>query len=437
MSEDKQLPDQATLLLVDDEEPILNALRRILALRGYRVLTAGGGAAGLEILEREPVDLILSDMRMPGMTGAQFLAEARRRKPDVARLLLTGYADMESTIAAINEGGVQRYLNKPWDNDELVRAVEDGLERRRLRRENARLLAEVRARNAELAELNADLERRVEARTAELGQTVKFLELAQEQQRKAHFNVVSMLIGLIELRAASLGGHGRKVAELALRLADKLGLDNTQSQDVMFAGLFHDIGKISLPDGVIDKPFSELAGEERQEVMRHPVKGWAVLGGLEGFAEVATMVRHHHETFDGRGYPDGLSGLAIPLGARILAVANDYDALQNGSLTRRPMNPAQAYAHILEGSGGRYDPMVVDAFMKSVKPPVTDKEQEMLMQTRQLRPGMVLTRDLMHRDGYLLLARGTRLDTDKIEQLRALENLHKENLVVHVRFSST
>ena len=139
----------ARLLLVDDEASILSSLRRLLRPAGYVIHTAESGRAGLEILEREPVDLVISDMRMPEMNGAQFLEQVRQRWPATMRILLTGYADVSSTIDAINRGEIYRYISKPWDDNQLTLTIRDALETSRLRDENARLLALTRAQNAE------------------------------------------------------------------------------------------------------------------------------------------------------------------------------------------------------------------------------------------------------------------------------------------------
>ncbi len=170
----------ATLLLVDDEPSILSSLKRLFRPHGYRIFTAEGGAAGLAILEKETVDLIISDMRMPNMDGARFLELARLSWPDTLRILLTGYADIESTIAAINQGRIYRYINKPWDDSEIVLIVREALDRRRLELENGRLNSVVEAQNAELRQLNASLEQKVAERTEELNKAIKYVKSAHK-----------------------------------------------------------------------------------------------------------------------------------------------------------------------------------------------------------------------------------------------------------------
>ena len=214
-----------TLLCVDDEANILSSLRRLFRPHGYKVLVAGSGAEGLELLAGEHVDLIISDMRMPGMDGAAFLAEARKRYPQTVRLLLTGYADMESTIAAINSGQIARYIAKPWNDQDLTLLVHDALERRALLRENARLDAVTRAQNEELRALNAGLEAKVAERTAALSAALGRADEAHRQLRQSFTAMVRVFSELSEAGTAS-AGHGRRVAELARSIARQLQLDD-------------------------------------------------------------------------------------------------------------------------------------------------------------------------------------------------------------------
>ena len=431
------LPPAATLLFVDDETSILSALRRLFRPQGYRIFVAEGGAAGLEVLEKEEVNLVISDMRMPEMDGATFLREVRRRWPQTMRLLLTGYADVTSTVAAINEGEIYRYIAKPWNDDEIVKTVREALERQQLEAENRRLTALTQAQNEALKSLNASLEQKVAERTAELRQALSFVEQAHGELKKSFMTSVQVFAGLVELRSGPAGtrlaGHGRRVAEMSRTLAQRLGLSETEAQNIMLAGLLHDIGKLGLPDELLAKPFNTLTQEQRARVIKHPQIGQNILMAIEKFKEAAQLVRHHHECFDGTGFPDRLAGIAIPQGARILALANDYDALQIGTLVQRPLRPEEALAFIIDNRGKRYDPAVVDAFGQLIGETRTDVPREMPVRGLHAKPGMILNRDLVHRDGYLLLARGSVLTADIIAQLVKLEQAEQQNLTLYIR----
>jgi response regulator RpfG family c-di-GMP phosphodiesterase len=422
-----------TLLFVDDEASILSSLRRLFRPHGYRILTAGGGAEGLGVLAKESVDLVISDMRMPEMDGAQFLEQVRDRWPGVVRILLTGYADIASTVAAINRGEIYRYIAKPWDDNEIVLTVREALERKRLEIENARLDALTKQQNEELKALNAGLEQKVAERTTQLRQTLASLEQAHKELNRGFMNSVRVFSSLLELRGGRMAGHSRRVAEQARTVAQRMGLGDSDCQDILLAALLHDIGKIGLPDELLGKPFNTLGGQSRAEVMKHPAIGQNILMGIDQLRAAAKLVHHHHEAFDGSGYPDRLAGIAIPLGSRILTVVNEYDALQLGTLTQRPLNATEAATFLVENRGKRYDPGVVDAFMQLLAETRKEAFVDVPMRLAQLRPGMVLGKDLTHRDGYLLLARDQVLQASVISELKRLEETDGTPMTFYIR----
>jgi response regulator RpfG family c-di-GMP phosphodiesterase len=415
----------ATLLFVDDESSILSSLKRLFRPQGYRILTAGSGAEGLSILEKESIDLVVSDMRMPEMDGAQFLEQVRARWPDTLRILLTGYADISSTVAAINRGEIYRYISKPWDDNEIVLTVREALEHQRLASENTRLNLLTQQQNEELKALNASLEQRVAERTAEL-------KHANELLQQGFMLTVRTFSSLIELRGGRLAGHGRRVAEHAFAVAQRMGLSQNDQQDVLLAGLLHDIGKISLPDDLLDKSFAAVSGEAKNRLMEHPVRGQQLLMGVEQLANAAKIIRHHHEHLDGTGYPDHLVGLAIPVGSRILAVANDYDSLQMGTLTLQEHTPDQALEYIVAGRGRHYDPGVVNAFKTLLIEASVEASKDHALRPAELKAGMVVTRKLEYPEGQLLAAAGQLVDRELIDRLLAIESKAQIDLSVYV-----
>ncbi|MDD2883774.1 MAG: response regulator [Dechloromonas sp.] len=434
MSDPSQAP---TLLFVDDEPGILSALRRLFRPHGYRIFIAEGGAAGLAVLEQENVDLVISDMRMPEMDGAAFLKQVRERWPGIMRILLTGYADITSTVSAINEGQIYRYVAKPWDDNEILGVVREAIERQRLEAENQRLNTLIQAQNEALKQLNASLEHKVAERTAELRQALSFVEQAHGELKKSFLTSVHVFAGLIELRSGPAGkqlsGHGRRVAEQARALALRMGVADNEVQNIMLAGLLHDIGKLGLPDDLLSKPFNTLTVEQRAAVVKHPIIGQNILIGIAKFKEAALIVRHHHECFDGSGYPDHLAGIAIPQGSRILSVANDYDALQIGTLAQRPLKASEAATFLVENRGKRYDPTVVDHFIRQLADSQKSAISEMPLRSIHLKPGMVLSRELTHKDGYLLLAKGSVLSGEIIGQLVKMEEAEQHPVTLYIR----
>ncbi|HEX7639048.1 MAG TPA: HD domain-containing phosphohydrolase [Burkholderiaceae bacterium] len=426
-------PPPATLLLVDDEPSILSALRRLLRPQGYRLLVAEGGAAALEIARDETIDLVISDMRMPGMDGAQFLERIRKTHPHAARILLTGYADISSTIAAINGGEIHRYVAKPWDDNDILLVVREALARRELERRNRELTELTNRQNEELRTLNASLEQRVRSRTAEIEQINDMLNVAYAELKSNFMLSMQIFAGLMELRHNGMSGHSRRVAAWARRLCTRLKLDERSSHDIHVAALLHDIGKIGFPDELLSKPVSLMNAEEATRYRKHPLNAEAALMPLVQLQPVARIIRSQHERCDGNGYPDGLEGEEIPFGARVLAPIIDYENLLSGTLAERRFSPEDALASIRRGAGSRYDPRVVDALLDVLKEPEDEACDDRCIQALDLAPGMVLSRDLTSPQGTLLLATGYVFDARVVRQVREYAQREGVKLTLYVR----
>jgi response regulator RpfG family c-di-GMP phosphodiesterase len=432
MSEIAETP--ATILFVDDEANILSSLKRLFRPLGYRIFTAESGAQGLDVMAKESVDLVVSDMRMPEMNGAQFLEKVRESWPDTIRILLTGYAEIAATIDAINKGQIYRYVSKPWEDNDITLIVKHALLQKMLEREKFRLEELTHKQNEELKDLNANLEAKVVARTSELNQTMQFLDVAHETLKKSFITSVRVFSNLIEMRNLGRSGHSRRVAELSRTLAQNLGLSAAEVQDVFIAGLLLDIGKIGLPDRLLDKPFNSLNVDERSEVSKCPVKGEMALMALEQLHGAAKLIRSHRERFDGTGYPDHLSGLSIPLGARILAIAEDYDSALIGTSFVKPLMPAQALLMIQDGKGKRYDLSVANALLLELNKSSTAKNNasESILRSGQVTPGMKLSRDLITRNGEMLLSRDHVLNEQIIDQVMSFERMDGHPLTIYI-----
>lgn len=420
-------PEQPALsvLCVDDERGILSSLRRLLRPEGYVVHMAEGGDEALALLEHTSVDLVISDMRMPGMDGAEFLARVRSRWPASIRMLLTGYADLGSTIDAINRGEIHRFISKPWDDEQLLRIVRDGLSRRVLEREREALRVQVAEQNQELLQLNVLLEEKVEARTAELAR-------ANESLKQNFLTSIKVFSNLIEIRHPMLRGHSARVAALAGSMARHLNLNQAQINEVFAAALLHDIGKIGLADEVIAQPSDRLSGEPLKAWRAHAAQGESALLALDSMRGAARIIRHHHERWDGKGFPDGLQGEAIPPGARILAVANDFDSYMHGLVCGVRHSEDASFDYILQGRGSRYDAGIVVALRAALDEAITARVRDDALTVDKLEPGMKLSRDLVDRDGRLLLAADFVLDGVVIRQIREYAARVSPTMKLHV-----
>ncbi|MET0963636.1 MAG: HD domain-containing phosphohydrolase [Noviherbaspirillum sp.] len=424
----------ARILCVDDEPNILSALRRLFRGEGYQVLTEETGSAGLRVLETQTVDIVISDMRMPEMDGAQFLERVRTRWPDTIRLLLTGYADVALIINAINRGEIYRYITKPWEENDILLVVRHALERKGLEREKLRLEELTRHQNEELRILNMTLESKVALRTAELVELHGQLQQSNVKLKKNYLTSIKVFSGIIEMRGENLAGHSLRVADLARKIANRMELDQQETQAVFIAGLLHNIGKIGFADELLSMPVSLMRGDSLGVYRKYPKRGEHLLLPLEDLRDAADIIGAHQERFDGEGFPDRLSGFDIPIGARILAVATDYDNLQIGVLSQRRCRPDQAAAIILENRGKRYDAAVVDAFEEVItgRAVVAEAVRERMLTVPDLRPGMVTTRDLVTKDGYLLLSADHTLNERLIQQIADFESKSGVSFTLYV-----
>jgi len=430
-----QQQDALTLLCVDDEPNILAALRRLFRARGYQVLTAESGAAGLQLLEQQPVDLVISDMRMPEMDGARFLTQVRERWPDTVRLLLTGYSDIHSILEAINCGEIYRYITKPWDDNDIVLVVRHALERRQLELDKRRLEALTQQQNEELKALNHSLEAKVEARTRQLKAAHDAAVAANTKLKQNFITTIKILSSIAEMRGANHTGHARQVADLARQLAVKLELEPREVQDIFIAALLIDLGKIGFSDDMLQTPLTALQGEKLGLFRRHPIRAEQLLMPLEDLHGSAQILRAQLERFDGNGHPYGLQGLAIPIGARILALAADYYNLQHGAMVQRHLRADEAKTLILDASGKRYDPNVVTAFRQVIDASAgfVDPRGGVEILSGEMVPGMVLARDLVSRDGLMLLTADHVLDARMIQQVQDFETKSGGRLSIWVK----
>ncbi|HEY0712914.1 MAG TPA: HD domain-containing phosphohydrolase [Polyangia bacterium] len=335
-------PSEIRVLYVDDEVSLCKAFARMFAGdKAVRVTTLTSPLDAATLMTDQGFDVIVSDLRMPEMSGIELLSTARRARPDARRLLVSGYADLDSAMAAINEVGVDRLLTKPWVGTELVTAVKAAAEHARLLRENQEMTDALKRKNEELSRLNYQLDRLVEERTS---------------------NLLHGLVSALDLRDTETQWHSRRVGRYARRLAEQLGIGGRELDDIERGAMLHDIGKIGVRDAVLLKP-GPLDADEWREMQRHPALGYDILKDI-GFLEGARLIPlHHQEQWDGRGYPSGLKGEEICIGARIFAVVDTYDAITSD----RPYRSARSYEvarrEIERYAGTQFDPRVVAAWL--------------------------------------------------------------------------
>lgn len=437
MSESLASTVQPRVLLVDDEENILNSLRRLLRGQPYDLVMANGGAQALQLFEEQPFDLVVSDARMPGMDGATLLAEIHKRSPQCMSILLTGYADIQTITTAINEGQIYRYLSKPWNDEELMLAIRQALAFQFAERERERLQQLTQEQNKQLAALNESLEKRVQARTAELQQTADMLDLAYDELRRSYVLSTEVFSLLVNQRLPREKQTNQQIIAIIRAFASDMGMPEDQARDLSMAAALYNIGKLSLPDSILVSPADLMHGKDRDLYRRYPAQSESVLMALEPLHDAAKLIRHHQERWDGSGFPDHLRGNDIPLGSRMLKLAVDFVELQCGLVLERRLNRDEALLLIGKYAGRLYDPELIERFTHicaSVMPDITLGDPLVrAVDTRQLEPGMVLARNLHADNGMLLLNEGKVLSELLIRKLIAFEGIESASYTLFVR----
>ncbi len=353
--------DLPGVLFVDDEVNIRRALMRLFRNEPVRVEQAESAEQALEILEHEPIQVIVSDQRMPGMSGVKLLSRVRERWPEIIRMMLTGFTEIDVAIEAINKGEIYRLVTKPWNDDELRSTVRTAVDTWQMRREIDRLNALTQEQNSELQDMNRTLEAKVEERTQEVQQK-------HQELRLAYVSTVKTLSEAIEAKDPYTRGHSERVGVYASRLARELQHQSRFIERIYLAGLLHDVGKIGIPDSIITKP-GRLTVEEYEQIKSHPEIGARIIEPVSFLADIAPCVRHHHEWYDGsdRGYPDCLNGEGIPFPSRIILVADTVEAMTSDRPYRAGMPMGRVIDEIRLFSGTQFDPVVADAFLRIIE----------------------------------------------------------------------
>ncbi|AYF86028.1 HD domain-containing phosphohydrolase [Pseudomonas sp. JS3066] len=434
MSEAQYRP---TLLLVDDEEHILSALRRVLRGEPYELLTANGGTEALGLLAANEVDLVVSDARMPGLDGPALLAEVQQRWPGTLRLMLTGATDLDTSIRAINQGQIYRYLGKPWNDDELRFTLRQALAHQHAEREHQRLERLTLEQNQRLQELNASLEQRVRDRTAELQQTADMLDLAYDELRHSYVTATEVFSSLLSQRLPGDKQGNAQVIALVRAFANEHQLPEADTRDLAMAAALYNLGKLTWDDHLLNRPSDLLHREERERYCRYPQLGESLLMALEPLHDAGRLIRHHQERWNGTGFPDQLHGEVIPYGARLLKLAVDFVELQCGLVLQRPVPRPEALQLLARYAGRLYDPALCRQFIDLCTrhaPDLLEADPGILaVDTRRLEPGMVLTRNLRADSGMLLLNAGKQLSRTLIDKLIAFEASEGARYTLHVR----
>ena len=336
--------EPVTLLVVDDEEPIRNALRRFLVQQGYEVATAASGEEALAVLQRQRITGMLLDVNMPGVSGVDLVPQIMELEPTIALLMLTAVNDATSAALCMQRGAYD-YLIKPIDLGHLSRAIHHALQRRHTQLEGQ--------------QINQWLKEEVATRVAER-------RLEQANQERISVATLEALVNALEAKDPYLRGHSARVADLSAMVAAQLGVTDEQIEAVRTGGRLHDIGKIGIREEVLNKQ-GPLTDAEYDHVKQHVTVGSQILAPLVHLKDVIQLVRSHHERWDGKGYPDRLKGEAIPIGARIIGAVEIYDALTTARPYQEKMSAEVAVERMRDLVGTVIDPQVHAALEAAVQ----------------------------------------------------------------------
>ncbi len=348
---------QQTILFVDDEVNILKALNRLTRHEPWTVLCASRGSEALELLDKTSAQVVVSDQRMPEMSGVDLLQSVRDRHPDIVRMMLTGYTEINVAVDAINRGEIFRLITKPWNDEELKATIRQAFDHFHLKHEIKRLNLVTREQNFRLQDMNRNLEDKVRERTKQLAE--KHHEL-----RTAYVQTIRALAEAVDAKDAYTRGHSERVGVYASKLAREMSFPKDFIERVYIAGLLHDVGKIGVPDHIITKP-ERLTDLEYEEIKRHPEIGARILEPVTFLAEVVPCVRHHHEWYDGsdHGYPARLCGDQIPLPSRVILVADTVEAMTSDRPYRKALSLEIVIRELHTYSGTQFDPAAVRSML--------------------------------------------------------------------------
>jgi len=440
------------LIFVDNETAVLKSLCRLFRKHGFTLLTATSGEEALDIMKKQekPISLIISDQLMSGMSGIDFLEKSKQIFPDAIRFLITGYSDINTVIEGVNRGEIHRFFTKPWIDEDLILQVNQYVEKYEITADNQKLLELTKKQTKQLYIFGRDMEQKVLEGSQKLDEKNKELQFLNKELELNLFNTVKAFAALVEQNFPILQGHGKRVSILSRKIAKKMGLQTDEISEIEIAAMIHDIGKIGLPhlNVYINENSPNIKDMERYQ--SHSLKGQEVVSFINRLDEVGFIIRHHHECFDGSGWPDGISEHNIPIASRIIAVADIYDRIENidtnkekyyaeyieeKGITRDQVDEEQlikqsAAFHIKQQASMKYDPEVIKFFLEVLREEGVRQIIEKEIRIEELSAGMILSRSLYTIGRSLLLPYRTEITAGILNKLnRIYRNRQIENRI--------
>lgn len=434
------------ILVVDDEANIRRSLERLLKRQKYEVIQAENVAQAKNVLMDQTVDLILSDLRMPGEDGIDLLSYAFKEHPSVARILLTGHADLEQTMRAINEGCSGQILTKPWNDKHLLQVVSELLQRSQLQKRNEQLLRINQLQNTQLKNMNQRLEKRVKERTAELKSSVDTLQKSNKNLLQSYRSTVRLLLELSGLNPGIDSELAQQMSELGVTLAKRMELKPADISSIRYACQLHELGKLALPQDLAIARETLLSTRDWEDYRKYPEHGATILTSVEYLASVSSLIARHREHWDGSGFPNELAGEDVPLGSQVVLLCRDYvQAMRKfqskkDTLGRRggDMNVQMlSLEEVEQWRNLRYSGDLLDVLKQTLAIEEVEVEEEApsrghLVSARTLEPGMILAQDVYTNQDLLMLTKGQKLSARHIEKLLDMENEYGRDLSIYI-----
>ena len=335
------------ILVVDDEEEITNYLSTMLDQEGYSCVTASSASEALTLLRKNQEKsfvLILADIVMPIMGGIELIEHIQKFYPEVGVVAISADINLNQAVEAMRKGALD-FITKPFQPEVMFPRIQKALERIHLTNENR--------------EYQKFLEEKVETRTAELIKKHRSLQ-------KLYVNTVEVIARAIEAKDSDTQGHSKRVSKYCTHIAHRMGVEPEELQNIEIAGLLHDVGKIGIADEILGKP-TKLTIEEYEAIKEHPLISLKIIEPIEELKRVKEYVKHHHERWDGKGYPSGLKSEEIPLGARILSVADAFDTMWIGRQYHAAWDLETVIKEFQNNRETQFDPKVVDTFTELIR----------------------------------------------------------------------
>lgn len=405
------------VLFIDDEENVLNSITRLFRKEeDYELIVTADPKEALSKISNDNFAVVVSDQRMPTMDGVTFLEKVKDISPDTIRIIMTGQMDIQSAIKAINNGAVYKYLTKPWNDDELKNSIRQAVFQYHLITENKLLQDIIQKQNVELREFNESLEKKIEERTKEIILLNKKLE-------NSFLGSIRLMSELNEMHSPVFGNHAKRVTALSKEIARMMEISEQELIEIEVGAAMHDIGKIGISPLILNKKDELRTVNERSIYHTYVLKGEKIAQLIPDLKNAPLFIRHHHENYDGTGYPDRLKGNKIPLGARIIAIVNAFDVFLNSKNDFHKSTPETALHQIKLQAGKYFDPAIVKVFESWLQNHLLRADlghEEIEIPINDLAEGMILSKPIQSSHGYLL-SKNTLITEKHIQTIKSMQ----------------